>query len=224
MSRKTVRLTVDHLGALPGPCRSCLFWELDPVRRERVCAEERAEEKEALVSQILRDWGSCGQVAMVDDEPVGFLLYAPATYFPGSSAFPTAPIAPDAVQLAMAYVDPVHAGGGLGRILVQGMARDLIKRGGVGAVEAFGDTRNRSGRCVVPVDYLSAVGFKTQRPHPLTPRMRMELTTALTWRDEVEQALEKLFGVVRPAVRPKAARPQVRESGLQELAGTAISR
>jgi GNAT superfamily N-acetyltransferase len=213
MSRKTVRLTVDHLGALPGPCRTCLFWELDAVRRERVGAEERAEEKEALVSEILRDWGSCGRVALVDDEPVGFLLYAPASYFPGSSGFPTAPIAPDAVQLAMAYVDPVHAGGGLGRMLVQGMAGDLIKRGGVGAVEAFGDTRNRHGRCVVPVDFLAAVGFKTQRPHPVTPRMRMDIRTALTWKDEVELALEKLFGAVRPAARPKAARPQARKVG-----------
>lgn len=210
MGRRTVRLTVDHLAGFPDPCRSCLFWELDPVRRERLEDAERPGEKEAWVSAVLREWGSCGQVALVDDEQVGHLLYAPAAFVPGSSAFPTAPVSPDAVQLMTAYVDPAHARGGLGRMMVQGMARDLIKHGGIRAVEAFGDTRGRSGECVVPADFLSGVGFKTQRPHPVYPRMRMELTSAVTWRDEVELALEKLLGVVRPAVRPKAARPHAR--------------
>lgn len=210
MGRRTVRLTVDHLADFPDPCRSCLFWELDPVRRARLADEERPGEKEAWASAVLRDWGSCGRVAMVDDEPVGYLLYAPAAFVPGTSGFPTAPISPDAVQLMTAYVAPEHAGGGLGRMLVQGMARDLVKHGGIRAVEAFGDTRGRSGHCVVPADFLASVGFKTQRSHPVNPRMRMELTSTLTWRDEVEVALEKLLGVVRPAVRPKAARPHAR--------------
>jgi len=39
MSRKVVRMTLDHLAELEAPCRSCVFWELDPVRRQRV--EER---------------------------------------------------------------------------------------------------------------------------------------------------------------------------------------
>jgi hypothetical protein len=55
----------------------------------------------------------------------------------------------------------------------------------------------------MPADFLGSVGFKTQRAHITTPRMRMELRTALSWRDEVEQALERLVGVVRPA--PKAS-------------------
>jgi hypothetical protein len=67
LSRKVVRLTVDHLAELEGPCRSCLFWQLDPVSRARICASEAAAEKEAWVSQVLRDWGSCGRVALVDD-------------------------------------------------------------------------------------------------------------------------------------------------------------
>jgi GNAT superfamily N-acetyltransferase len=213
VSRKTVRLTLDNLADLPTPCRSCLFWELDPVRRERLCEEDRAQEKEVWLSHVLREWGSCGRLAMVDDQAVGYAIYAPAAFVPGSSAFPTAPISPDAVQLTTVYVDAEHAGGGIGRLLIQGMARDLIKRGGLVAVEAFGDSRGRSGHCVVPADFLSSVGFKTQRAHPRNPRMRMELKSALTWKDEVEQAIEKLLGVVRPAVRPapKAARPHARD-------------
>ncbi|ABL84184.1 MULTISPECIES: GNAT family N-acetyltransferase [unclassified Nocardioides] len=203
MSRKIVRLTLDHLDTFDTPCRSCLFWELDPVRRERV--EEPAAAKDAWVSEVLREWGSCGRVALVDDVPVGYLIYAPEAFLPGAAGFPTAPISPDAVLLTMAYVAPALRGGGLGRMLVQGMARDLVQRGGVGAVEAFGDTAGRSGRCLLPVDFLGSVGFKTHRAHVTTPRMRMDLRMALSWKDEVEAALERLVGVMRPA--PKPARP-----------------
>jgi GNAT superfamily N-acetyltransferase len=199
MSRKIVRLTLDHLDTLPLPCRACLFWELDPVRRQRV--EDPCAEKDAWVSEVLREWGSCGRVAMVDDVAVGYLIYAPAAYVPGAAAFPTAPVSADAVLLTTAYVEPTAAGGGLGRMLVQGMARDLIERGGIRAVEAFGDTRG-GGRCVVPVDFLGSVGFKTHRAHGTTPRMRMELRSALTWKDEVEAALERLLGAVRPLRKP----------------------
>lgn len=202
MPRKIVRLTVDHLARMPGPCRTCLFWELDPVRRGRVHDEAAAGEKEAWLSEVLREWGSCGRVALVEDEPVGYLVYAPEAYVPGAGGFPTAPVSPDAVLLTTAYVDPLHAGGGLGRMLVQGMARDLILRGGIRAVEAFGTTTPRLGGCLAPAEFLGSVGFKTHRPHPLTPRMRMDLRSALTWRDEVEAAMERLIGVVRPVPQP----------------------
>lgn len=207
MSRKIDRLTLDNLADLPGPCRSCLFWELDPVQRQRVGRDDAAAVKDAWVSEVLREWGSCGRVALVDDQPVGFAVYVPPSYAPGAAGFPTAPVSPDAVLLTMVYVAPEHAGGGLGRMLVQAMARDLIERRSIQAVEAFGDTRGGSaaGRpCVVPAEFLGRVGFKTQRAHSTTPRMRMELRSALTWKDEVEAALERLVGAVRTL--PKAAK------------------
>ena len=213
MSRRTVRLTLDNLTTLPAPCRNCLFWEMDPVRRARVDEDDAYAEKEAWVSTVLRDWGSCGQLAIVDDVTVGYVIYAPSVYVPGSVNLPTAPISADALQLTTVYVAREAKGGGIGRLLIQGMARDLIQRGQVRAVEAFGETRGgRHGRCVVPADFLSSVGFKTQRAHPVNPRMRMELKSALTWKDEVEQALEKLLGVVRPAPRPapKPTQPPAR--------------
>jgi len=88
MSRKVVRMTLDHLAELDAPCRSCVFWELDPVRRGRV--DEPAAEKEAWMSEVLRDWGSCGRVLLMDDRAVGYALYAPPAYLPGAGAFPTA--------------------------------------------------------------------------------------------------------------------------------------
>ncbi|HET7734956.1 MAG TPA: GNAT family N-acetyltransferase [Nocardioidaceae bacterium] len=202
MARKLARLTLDNLGDLPEAVQECVFWELDPVARSRAeHAGEARSEKEAWLSHVLLEWGSCGRVAYVDGEPVGFVLYAPPVFFPGSAQLPTAPIGEDAVQLATAYVDPEHAGGGLGRVLLQAMVKDLLKRGDIRAVEAFGTQRPHD--CVLPVDFLVRCGFKTQRAHPRTPRMRMELKSVLTWKEDVEAALERLVGVVRPVkVRP----------------------
>jgi len=205
MSRRVVHLTLDHLAALDAPCRDCVFWQLDPVRRARVDLEgDAGEEKRAWLSAVLRDWGSCGRVVLVEGRPVGHVVYAPPALLPSADAFPTSPVSPDAVLLASAYVDPAHAGAGLGRLLVQAMAADLVERGHT-AIESYGDTRGRANGCVLPAEFLGSVGFKTQRAHPTTPRMRMELRTALSWKDEVELALERLLGVVRPT--QKAARP-----------------
>lgn len=212
MTRRAEPLTLEHLAELDAPCRRCVFWELDPVRRARVEPCDTAAQKELWIATVLREWGSCGQVMMVDGRPVGYATYAPAVFVPAVGGFPTGPVSPDAVVLTTVYVERAHAGGGLGRILVQAMAKDLVERGDVGAVEAFGDLRGPGlllkapgHRCVVPVDFLGRVGFRTHREHPTTPRMRMDLRTALTWRDEVGVALETLRGVVRPVVRPKKA-------------------
>jgi GNAT superfamily N-acetyltransferase len=204
VSRKTERLTVDHLAELADPVRSCLFWELGPVDRARLDEQERIAEKESWLSSTLRDWGSCGRVVRIDGRTVGHIVYAPAARLPGAATLPTAPGSPDAIIAATAWIEPALRRGGLGRLLVQAMAADLVGRGHT-AIEAYGDTRGRTEGCVLPAEFLGSVGFKTQRAHPTTPRMRMELRTALSWKDEVELALEKVWGVVRPT--HKATRP-----------------
>lgn len=206
MARRTVPLTLDRYAVLAAPCRDCLFWELDPVRRLAVRPGEQAAEKDAWLSHVLREWGSCGRVVVVDDEPVGYAVYAPEAFVPGAAGFPTAPVSPDAVLLTTLWVDPRHRGGGLGRLLVQGMARDLSDRGGVRAVEAFGGVDGRYP-CATPAEFLTRVGFKTHRTHAIAPRLRMDLKGAVTWREEVEGALERLLGAVRPPKpAPKATR------------------
>lgn len=196
MGRKVVRLTLDNLAELP--CADCVFWELDPVRRQQACGHER-EEKAAWLSQVLREWGSCGRVVYVDDAYAGHLVWAPPVFVPGADGFATAPVSGDAVLLTGGRVLPEYRGGGLGRLLVQSMAKDLIRRGGIRAIEAFGDTRGGSGHCVLPADFLLAVGFATHRAHAAYPRMRMELRSTVTWRGELEAALDRLLP--RPARR-----------------------
>ncbi len=214
MGRRTERLTLDHLDRLPGGCGECVFWELDPVRRDAVLGHE-AEEKAAWVSMVLREWGSCGRVAVIDGEVVGHLIWAPPVHVPAAAGFATAPISSDAVILSSAHVAPEHRGSGFGRLLVQGMAKDLILHGGVKAVEAFGDTRGRAGHCVVPADFLLAVGFSTHRAHAVNPRMRMDLRTTISIREELEKGLERLLS---PVKRPSPAKP-AHSSGASRASG-----
>lgn len=211
MSRRVARLTLDNLHDLTGSCASCVFWQLDPVSRGRAAGQE-CDELSTWLSEVLREWGSCGRVLYVDDQPAGHLLYAPAAFVPGADQFPTAPVSPDAVVLVQARVDPAYAGGGLGRVLVQAMAKDLIKRGGVRAVEAFGHTGGTTREsCVLPADFLLAVGFRTHRAHPRYPRMRMDLRSVLTWRGELEAAFDRLLSPVRaPAQQPSPQAPASR--------------
>jgi hypothetical protein len=226
MSRRLVNLTLDTLEDLPRPCRLCVYWELDPVAAERACAAgDPGLEKEAWVSQTLLEWGSCGKLAYVDGMPAGFVMFAPPAYVPRSMAFPTSPVSADAALLMTAHVIPAFAGGGLGRMLVQGVARDLTKRG-IKAIEAFGDAKfgepselgpggaGGSG-CLAPADFFLSVGFKTVRPHPRYPRLRLELRTALSWKSDVEYALEKLLGSMSPESLLRPVRPATRSGSIQ---------
>ena len=204
MSRRLVNVTLDNLEDLPTRCRKCVFWELDPVSMQR--AEDAGDpelEKEAWISSTLLEWGSCGKIVYVDGAAAGFVLYAPPLYVPRSVAFPTSPVSADAVLMMTAHIVPEFQGGGLGRMLVQGVAKDLVRRG-VRAIEAFGDLKWEKPGCVLPAEYMLAVGFKTVRPHHRFPRMRLELKSAVSWREDVEVALERLLGSMSPegALRP----------------------
>ena len=209
MPRRLANITLDNLDDFPPACRRCVFWELEPVARTR--AEESGDsglEKEAWISSTLLEWGSCGKIIYVDGIAAGYVLYAPPMYVPRSLAFPTSPVSADAVLLMTAHILTEFAGGGLGRMLIQGAAKDMTRRG-VRAIEAFGDLRWERPACVLPADYLLAVGFKTVRPHHRYPRLRLDLKTALSWREDVEVALERLLGSMTPerALRPAYAGP-----------------
>ncbi len=198
VSRKLSPLTRDSLDEMTSPCRSCVRWELDAVHRGRVEADGGcAEAKASWLSSTLLDWGSCGLVVRIDGAIAGYALYAPPAYLPGLGAYATAPVSPDAVALAALRVEPEFADRGLARMLVQGMAADLVRRG-VRAVEAVSTTEvpvDDTPHCLVPADFLLAVGFTTVRPHPRTPRMRLDLRSTAAWREDmVEAALDRILG------------------------------
>lgn len=206
MTRKVELLTPENLALLPGNCSTCVFWELDPVRRREARGHE-SEAKAEWLSMMLREWGPVGRVIRIDGSVVGHLMWAPARFLPGGDCFAGSPVSTDAVLLAGSYIEPSYRGRGLGRVLIQSMAKDLINQGHVSAIETFGAQRPQRPRdevCVLPLEFLNAVGFRAQRPHPRYPRVRMDLRTAVTWREELGTAAERLLGAVKRPARTAA--------------------
>ena len=121
MTRALVPLSMTTIGLLPDRCRGCVAWELDADGvRSAVRLGDTEFEKEVWLSGVMLTWGSAGQIVTVDDQPVGFALFAPPTAVPGASAFPTSPVSPDAVLLTTARILPEFTGQGLARYLMNG--------------------------------------------------------------------------------------------------------
>lgn len=210
MSTSVDGLTLGNVDELPKRCRRCVFWELGPNAGEQAAEYGNLElEKEAWMSSVMLEWGSCGKIAYSDGQPVGYALYAPPAAIPRSGVFPTGPVSHDAVLLTAVAVIPEKAGSGIGRMLVQAALRDLTKRG-VKAIEAFGDADpTPDSSCVMPADFLLSVGFKTVREHRRWPRLRMELSSALGWKEGVDAALQQLLGQITIPSQGTGALPTV---------------
>ncbi len=191
MSIRIVPLTLDTVDDLPDPCRTCVMWEHGGAAKERACA------KEEWVSAVLLDWGSCGRVGYVDGEPAGYVLYALPRHVTGGM-FSTSAVSSDAVLMTVLRVAPEFRKAGLGRALVQSVAKDVVRRRGIRAIEAFADQFGADNGCVVPAEFLGAVGFKTVRAHPRYPRMRLDLRSLVWWRGEMGDAIERWLGAIRP--------------------------
>ena len=92
MSWHMAPMTLDNLGDLPKRCRSCVFWELSAPLGEQATRFGSPElEKEAWVSEVLLEWGSCGRVVYMRGAPAGYVMYAPPSAVPRAAALPTGP-------------------------------------------------------------------------------------------------------------------------------------
>ncbi|GFG73771.1 acetyltransferase [Mycobacterium botniense] len=144
-------LRLEAFEQLPKHARRCVFWEVDPAT---LGAEDHLTdpefEKEAWLSMVMLEWGSCGQVARMiragdaDDEGgerpcVGYVLYAPPRTVPRAHRMPTAPVSADAILLTSMGIEPGHTTDDLRRSLITRVVDELVRRG-VRALEAFGRT------------------------------------------------------------------------------------
>ena len=231
MSTSVTALTLDGLGKLPSHARRCVFWELDPA--VAFTSKEFTDpvfEKEAWLSTVMLEWGSCGQVALVDGNPAGCALYSPPSAVPRASLFPTSPVSADAVLLTTLRLerDDLIDDDGLASHLVQAVVADLVRRG-VRALESFGirktdeelavsvtDTPTATAAlecspasCMIPADFLEGVGFEVVAPHHRFPRLRLELDRDHGWKADVEYALEQLLSAAALTVADLSSRSTV---------------
>jgi hypothetical protein len=155
-------LRLEAFEQLPKHARRCVYWEVDPstLRADDHLSDPEFE-KEAWLSMVMLEWGSCGQIAVrcpdreaavgdvYEDPPVslgaadepclGYAFYAPPGAVPRARLFPTGPVSADAVLLTSLGVESGHAAEGLPRSLIAAVVGDLVRRG-VRALEAFGRT------------------------------------------------------------------------------------
>lgn len=216
-------LRLEAFEQLPKHARRCVFWEVDPqtVDGEDHLADPEFE-KEAWLSMVMLEWGSCGQIAVApvddadDEEPcLGYVLYAPPRAVPRAQRFPTGPVGADAVLLTSMGVEPGQPDS-LNTDLIAQVVSELVRRG-VRALEAFGRTAEAADlrdtpsadpqlahsiqalgdcafdQCMIDADFLLAAGFTVVSPHRYFPRLRLELNKGLGWKAEVEAALERLL-------------------------------
>jgi hypothetical protein len=149
VSARITPLRLEAFEQLPKHARRCVFWEVDPstLPGEDHLADPEFE-KEAWLSMVMLEWGSCGQIAVqcdpdglsTDDAPcLGYAFYAPPRAVPRARLFPSGPVSADAVLLTSIGIEAADDPDGLPRGLIASVVGDLVRRG-VRALEAFGRT------------------------------------------------------------------------------------
>jgi hypothetical protein len=155
-------LRLEAFEQLPKHARRCVYWEVDPSTLHDDHLSDPEFEKEAWLSMVMLEWGSCGQMAVQcrdgepatepdEDSPIplgagdhpclGYAFYAPPGAVPRARRFPTGPVSADAVLLTSLGVESGHGHDAerLSRHLIAAVVGDLVRRG-VRALEAFGHT------------------------------------------------------------------------------------
>jgi GNAT superfamily N-acetyltransferase len=172
VGRRIVDVTLDNLPEAPDEVRGTLYWELDAAGT----SVDPVFEKEEWFSEVLLEWGTCGKLAVDEDQgSVGFAEYAPPGFFPRLNEFRAGKVSADAVYLSYCYVVAPRRGFGLGTELVRTVARDLVDRG-FEALEAIGDHQAGEG-WVLPASFLTMNGFRVIREDSRFPLMRLDLRT-----------------------------------------------
>ncbi|MBX7433731.1 acetyltransferase [Mycobacterium sp. Y57] len=155
MTARITPLRLEGFEQLPKHARRCVYWEVDPSTLGGDDHLSDPEfEKEAWLSMVMLQWGSCGQLAVqcadgdllggvgpvTGDEPcLGYVFYAPPRSVPRAARFPTGPVSADAVLLTSLGVEASEGGEDLSQNLITAVVGDLVRRG-VRALEAFGRT------------------------------------------------------------------------------------
>jgi GNAT superfamily N-acetyltransferase len=203
--RRTVRdlrpLTVDRVADLAGDSALCTFWQTVP-HNGHIIAREPRDVLADWVREVTADWGPPGRLAYVDGRPVGNVLVAPARYVPRLAAFPTAPSDPATLMLLTVRINPDQQGRGLRKVLVQAAVKEALRHR-VRSIDVIAARPLAVGKhpCVLEAAFVENIGFRVTRDHPVYPRLRLDLRTVVTIREEAAAAVLRVLAKV-PGVRP----------------------
>lgn len=198
-------LTPERVADLSGPCTPCSFWQTVPHNGHAVEPDPLVLLRN-WVENVTEDWGPPGRVLYVDDVPAGYVLLAPARHVPRLAAFPTSPADPSTLMLLTTCAGSADQKG-LRKALVQAAAKDALRHK-ARSLDAIGARAHAVRRhpCVLEVDFLERSGFHVEREHPVYPRMRLDLRTVLSLRDEVAGVAARALARV-PRLRPVSEAP-----------------
>lgn len=203
MTRSRLRgLGVRDLQRLPTTCPSCVLGS------GRTPGLERSGSGTTWAGKAEADWGFCGIGMFHVEQIVGYLLLTSPLHVPRLGPQSGYGLNPDAAVIMSLRVLPELAQTGIGRQLVQAAAARLA-RTPLRALEVR--ATYGPGTCAVPaVSFLEAVGFEMTDPHPLHPRLRLELSRTIRWSPEFRTSIERLLVWVRPLPPEPAGRAQPR--------------
>lgn len=207
MGRSTRPLGERDFERFAEPLSLCMDYAIEPVVLGTLGDDEAMfDVKHRWFHEVEQAWGRCGvALDLPGHDAAGYVIWAPPALSPGAQNHPTAPATPDAVLLHEVWVQPELRGSGLGKMLVQSAAADLVRRGEHKAIEAYASPRDGEG--VLPRAFLEAIGFHVKREHPRQPRLRMDLRGSRRWVDEVEGRWERILDSLRGHTEPAAGKP-----------------
>lgn len=140
-----------------------VFWELpcDETNTPTVSMDPQFD-KQLWIQRVLMEWGICGYTAYVGMGecgtklvPAASVFFAPANYFPGAQALPTAPVSPDAILISNVFVATPFMGLYLEHQLIDTVLTEARRRG-IKAVEAFARLENEDDGIDGPWELLDA--------------------------------------------------------------------
>jgi len=170
-----VPVTKENFGDVPDYCRRCLYWQSERNFDVKDMTKKNEKKKLRWLLKVQKDnETSAGFIAYRYKEPIGFVQWAPAKYFPQSRKYQFGPPSKDAAFLACLYVareEDRNKGWGT-LILKAGISQ--IKQQGFKAVETFGrksSSDNPSG----PLEFYLKNDFQIKRNNSEFQLVRLEL-------------------------------------------------
>lgn len=194
--RSIVNATLNNLKDLPETCCSCGYWEEVEAIALGGYFPNGQQTKKIWYSTVLDSWGPCGKIVMQDNQSLAYCQFAPAGYLPRLHRYNLGPVSEDAVFLACLYIQEPFRGRGLGKLLVNAVQKDMIKRG-YRAIETFArraPARNPSGW----LEFYLANGWKVIQESWSITQLRCDLRATVKWQENLEAVLN---GISLPKVK-----------------------